>query len=117
LTWLDVCGAYEDLDLGCVIGEVEVVDCLPTTLVRGRMDADEGMMGDWNLGRWAWKLVRPVKYDTPRPCRGRRGLFNIILPDPGQEWTPHKRRAMTFADGEDAAASARDFEGACPEYS
>lgn len=79
LTWLDVCGAYEDLDLGCLIGEVDVVDCIPTALIREMIDGDEGMMGNWNVGLWAWKLARPMKYDTPRPCRGCQGLFNVTL--------------------------------------
>jgi endogenous inhibitor of DNA gyrase (YacG/DUF329 family) len=64
-----------ELAFGAIIGTVEIVHCLPTALVR-RADW-QLCWGDYTLGRWAFELLSPIRFETPIPYIGRQGFFNV----------------------------------------
>jgi hypothetical protein len=73
---LMLCGVREhELAFGAIIGTVEIVHCLPTALVR-RADW-QLCWGDYTLGRWAFELLSPIRFETPIPYIGRQGFFNV----------------------------------------
>jgi hypothetical protein len=45
---------------------------------------DELRLGDFSVGRFAWKLEKVRRFKNPFPIRGRQGLFEI--PDSVIEW-------------------------------
>ncbi len=58
------------LNLGCVIGYVELVDCVYSELGDGR----------WGQpGCYHWHLKNARSLDTPIPARGFQRIFNICL--------------------------------------
>ena len=59
---------------GAIVGEVDIVDCLPP---------NSHYKSPWTeAGAWHWLLANLVAYDKPIPCRGRLGL-----------WTPPEVKA------------------------
>src|SRR5262249_5824579 len=72
-------GADPDrLPLGAVVGGAALVDCvlaeeLDAVPPRGRL------LGDYQPGRWVWRLVNAVAWPEPVPARGRLGVF--VLPN------------------------------------
>lgn len=69
--------ALEMLQYGAVIGEVEIVDCVPMEELWGsRYDTPgERAFGDWSEGRYGWILENPVPYKEPIPASGKLGLW------------------------------------------
>lgn len=63
------------LPLGAVLGVVDLVDCVPTEQMHGRIPAWEWAMGDYSPGRFAWITERPRPLIKPIAIRGRQGLF------------------------------------------
>jgi hypothetical protein len=57
-----------DLTYGAIIGEVDLVDCIDTSL---SFWAEEGL--------WHWVLSKPVAYVEPIRYRGQLGLFEVKL--------------------------------------
>ena len=104
---LDLCNEKVlPLPLGAVLGTVEVVEALPmvdwpqqgrqivVTSHAGQARAltlheqsavrlddevldDQLPLGDWQPGRWAWRLANPEPLAEPVPCKGRQGVFEI----------------------------------------
>jgi hypothetical protein len=72
-----------DLPHGALVGTVRVVDCLQMTVsyVRWMRErhAREHAMGDYAVGRWAFRLEDPVRFPVPVPWRGSQGVF--MVPD------------------------------------
>ncbi|MEN6426069.1 MAG: ASCH domain-containing protein [Phycisphaerales bacterium] len=90
-----------DLPKGCILGTVEVVDCLP--MVAGWPDGDlylhsqrfdedgrailvpvspeEWALGNYDLGRYAIQLADPKPLPEPIPARGQQGLWNWEPPE------------------------------------
>lgn len=75
------------LDLGAVIGTVEIVDCLKVLSNTGTLavledgsvvDGNEYAFGDYTPGRYAWKLKNPVLFDQPIPARGSQGFWKWV---------------------------------------
>ena len=59
-------GVTGEVELGAIIGVVDVVDCTPD-----RTSA-------WHEeGAWGWYLARPKRFRKPIPMKGRRGLFDV----------------------------------------
>lgn len=91
---------YDDRDFcwdfrptfGCILGTVDIVDCLQVTkdtfvvladsfpysqLSNGQIvEGKEFLFGDYTLGRYAWILDNPVMFDKPIPAIGRQGFWN-----------------------------------------
>lgn len=61
----------EDLDgvpYGCLLGTVQLLDCLPLSECRGEPFAE---------GPMCWRVENPVLLKTPIPYRGKLGLFDV----------------------------------------
>jgi hypothetical protein len=85
------------LPLGCIIGRVDVVACVSTSIVdvcpiaafvgwtahldiprpRVTISAAERAFGNYGPGRFAFLCENPVRFDKPVPCRGRQMMFNV----------------------------------------
>lgn len=63
------------LPTGKIIGLVDLVDCAPTD--PSAIGKNEMSFGDWNPGRWAWKLEHAVAFNAPLPARGSLGLWEF----------------------------------------
>jgi len=79
--------------LGCLIGMVDVVACVPSSRVKLgdvknvenvgsenieiRINALEMLYGDYTGNRFAFVLKNPVQFPEPIPCRGFQGMFNV----------------------------------------
>lgn len=67
------------LPLGCVVAVSELMDVYPTRDESGKPchynDLDRAF-GDWNAGRYAWRLANVRKLREPVPCRGAQKLWN-----------------------------------------
>ena len=58
----------DELDVGVVLGVVEVVDCVRTSA------------SPWAVaGQWHWLLARPRQFHAPPLARGRLGLWRCEL--------------------------------------
>lgn len=42
--------------------------------------SDQLPLGDWQPGRWAWRLANPEPLPSPVPCKGKQGVFWIEDP-------------------------------------
>jgi hypothetical protein len=61
--------------LGVLLGQVELVDCLPTDTLK--VGENEQRLGNFLPGRFAWKLANPQRFERPIACRGRQGIFEV----------------------------------------
>lgn len=75
--------ALDELTYGAVIGEVELVDCVPMDTLRKSSYAEprEMAFGDWSDGRYGWILKNPVLYPVPAPASGKLGLWEWEKPE------------------------------------
>lgn len=70
----------EALPLGCILGTVNVTDCISTNK-KFYLTDKERAFGDYSLDRFAWTLEDPVRFPEPLPARGKQGLW---------EWNNHE---------------------------
>jgi len=75
----------EELPLGCIVAVSSIVKIERTEAVRDRLSAQERAFGNYETGRWAWALGRPVRI-TPIPFKGAQGIFDV--PDNVLEMPP-----------------------------
>jgi hypothetical protein len=66
-----------DLPLGCVVGMVNVLDCVPVSDLAGELDRRERCFGDYRDGRYAWLLADAMALAAPLRCAGQLGLFEV----------------------------------------
>jgi hypothetical protein len=68
-----------ELPLGCLIGSVEIIYCLPTEhFVAATKGTSDFHCGDWRPKRFAWGRSKKVKvFETPIPYKGQQGFFNV----------------------------------------
>lgn len=68
----------KDLVYGAVIGEAYLRDCI--VIDKAFIEQIEGTpeinLGDFRIGRYAWKLVNPVVYKRPIIIGGSQGLWD-----------------------------------------
>lgn len=74
-------------DFGAVICTVDLIDCVPTSQLRGRIPSDHEFWGDFSDGergdgRWAFKLTNVKMLPKAIPFRGMQGFFEV---DMGQD--------------------------------
>lgn len=61
---------------GCIIGEVDLIDVVPTETVEFGVDNFlEQYVGDFTKGRFAWKCANPIIYDKPIFIKGKLQLW------------------------------------------
>lgn len=74
--------------MGCILATAELVDCIKNTPeFVATLSADELALGDYTLGRYAWKLANAQKLPEPILIAGKQGLW---------EWNPDKKLSLTY---------------------
>ena len=63
------------MPFGCLIGTVEIVDCVKTETVKRHHW--QQVWGNYDAGRYAFVLAKPLLFETPIPYTGRQGFFNV----------------------------------------
>lgn len=66
-----------ELPLAAVVGVVTVTKVYKTTGVSP--ESFDGDLGDFTIGRFAWKMENAIALHRPVPCRGFQGIWQ--LPD------------------------------------
>jgi hypothetical protein len=61
---------------GSILAVATLSDCIRTQdLVC--LDDRERLLGNYEPGRWAWRLESVIVLDNPVPCRGMQGLWTV----------------------------------------
>ena len=69
------------LPLGAVLGCVRLTGCIKTDGPEARRLGERAKAwGNWEPGRYAWRLEGPAPYGAPVPARGMRGLWDWTQP-------------------------------------
>jgi activating signal cointegrator 1 len=73
-----------ELPRGVLLGTVQVRGCVRTE----EMDVDalsetDRLLGNFGPGRWVWLLEQTAQLETPVPCRGWLGVFDVPADLPG----------------------------------
>ncbi len=72
---------WSQLPRGCAIALVKLTDCvLITEELIAQQSETERSLGDWQPGRYAWKLEQLHLLTPPIPIKGKQGLWNFPLP-------------------------------------
>lgn len=66
-----------DPPLGAIIGKADIVDVFAVEDVRYDLSQTELYFGDYDDGRYAWKLENIHRLTNPIPYKGSQGLFTI----------------------------------------
>lgn len=73
--------ALDDLPHGYLLGVVRVESCKRMTEVDlKRLSSREYWFGDWQLGRYAWRLRVVEAYGEPIPVKGGQKIWNYNEP-------------------------------------
>ena len=67
------------LESGCIIGKVNLVDCVPVESLDGKIGKQERTFGDYSPGRFAWVLEQPQKFIVPIPAKGALSIWEFDL--------------------------------------
>ncbi|HET6983776.1 MAG TPA: ASCH domain-containing protein [Myxococcaceae bacterium] len=96
-------GVPDDVQLGAIIGVVEVVDC-----------TQEKTSAWHEEGSWGWYLARPRRFKKPIPMKGQRGLFEVLerkvaaqLGSTGRKRGSRRRRAPKSRTGAERRSARR----------
>jgi len=66
----------DDLPLGGFVGVVTLDDCVEITALDDRPhQSQEVALGDYGIGRYIWRLSRPLRFHEPIPARGQQRLW------------------------------------------
>jgi len=70
--------SYADLPRGAIVATCELTACLRTEAAGVRMldKSPEYWWGNYEAGRFAWKLENITPLAVPVPCVGRQGFFD-----------------------------------------
>ncbi|WP_447979061.1 ASCH domain-containing protein [Candidatus Nitrospira bockiana] len=68
-------GQPEDLPLGAVLCVVELLDVVETWGHRSQVSEQEKALGNWERGRYAWRLHVVEVFRVPILAKGRQGLW------------------------------------------
>ena len=72
----EVFNAVEAFPTGCVLATANLVECIKITPeFIATLSPDELALGDYTLGRYAWKMADVKQLSDPIPARGRQGLW------------------------------------------
>jgi hypothetical protein len=61
--------------LGCIIGSVEVADCVALHVVKSQNSLKQHR--PWASGPWCWMLANPVPLKEPLAMKGSLGLWKV----------------------------------------
>ena len=74
--------AWENFSHGCAIAICDLVDCIEMTpKFIAQQSQTELLCGDWQVGRYAWKLENIQPITEPFAVKGKQGLFNVSPPN------------------------------------
>lgn len=62
---------------GAILGQAELVDCIPSDQLRFEGKDPEEAFGDFRVGRYAWRIENPQAFPEPIPYQGKLGLFDV----------------------------------------
>lgn len=63
--------------MGCILATAELVDCIKITPeFIATLTPDELALGDYTLGRYAWKMANVERLPDPVQASGKQGLWN-----------------------------------------
>jgi hypothetical protein len=65
------------LPRGAIVAVAELTACVPAELVRPTLTTDEAAMGDYDDGRWAWRLEHVRRLTEPIPCSGALSFWQV----------------------------------------
>jgi hypothetical protein len=68
---------FDVLPFGEIVAVATLVDCVPTLGLE--VTLLEESWGNYEPGRFAWKLDQVLRLSVPVPCVGRQGLFDVSL--------------------------------------
>ncbi|MBW4607733.1 MAG: ASCH domain-containing protein [Hassallia sp. WJT32-NPBG1] len=69
---------WENFPHGCAIALCDLVDCIEMTAeFISQQSTTEILCGDWQMGRYAWKLENIQGITEPLAVKGKQGLFNV----------------------------------------
>ncbi|MEL4898348.1 ASCH domain-containing protein, partial [Crocosphaera sp. Alani8] len=77
---------WDSLPLGEAIAVCDLVDCIEMTedFINEQSETEQ-RCGQWELGRFAWKLENVKSLPLPVPIKGKQGLWKID-PDEVEQW-------------------------------
>lgn len=75
--------------LGAVLGIVELVDIQPTESIRVHLSSAERAFGNYQNGRYAWRLKVIEVFEQPIPQKGAQGFWHWQKPAPIQQEINH----------------------------
>lgn len=71
---------WENFPHGCAIAICDLTDCIEMTAeFIAQQSKSEIICGDWQVGRYAWKLENIQPLEKPLSVKGKQGLFNVSL--------------------------------------
>ncbi len=70
------------MPLGAALCVANLTDIVPVEAVRHKIGVLEHAFGDYEDGRFAWKLVNVRRFFKPVPMRGAQGLFDAPISAP-----------------------------------
>lgn len=68
--------------LGAALGTVQLTAIYRTELLVPKISEQERAFGNYEAGRYAWRLENPVLFAEPLPYRGEQGMWTWQLPLP-----------------------------------
>ena len=67
-----------NLEFGVILAECEIVDCIQITeSFKNKQNKTEMDFGDWDIGRYAWKLENIKLLNPAIRINGKLGLWNF----------------------------------------
>lgn len=69
----------EELPVGCIVGVAKLVAIYNTELLYSKIELKERKLGNYETGRYAWRLELVEVFDTPIFCAGQQGLWDCNL--------------------------------------
>lgn len=67
--------SIDDLPFGCVVCTANLVACDRVEGVRGKISRIEYALGNYDNGRFAWRLENVVRLAAPIPAKGSQGFW------------------------------------------
>lgn len=67
------------IELGAIIGQVDMVACPTTDYVRSQIFTFESMAGDFGPNRYAWFLKNACLFSYPISFKGKQGFFDVPI--------------------------------------
>lgn len=72
---------HEDLPFGAIIAVATLAYVIATdSPMADSISTEERALGDWQPGRFAWRLDNPRLLAEPIPCQGQQRIFHVEHP-------------------------------------